>query len=359
MDKLQAMQTFVRVAQASSFTAAADTLGLPKASVSQRISALESHLGVRLLQRSTRRVSLTDDGRAYHEHCLRLLADIESVEDSLRGDPVAAAPRGLLRIDTLPSVARWVLAPALPDFVARFPQLELRIGSTDRVVDLLEEGVDCAIRGGTLPDSSLVARRLCTVHMGLYASPPYLGSHPALDHPDQLAKHHWVGTFAQGLSTPNRLSALTQSAGPSAPPTADPPAAGAQQRALPAQPGLPLQATRVSFNEGESAVAASVAGLGLVVAPPFSVEHEVRHGRLRPVLPAWSAGQSPLSVVYPSHRQLSPRLRCFVDWFSALVQAHPSLSLTPHEAASAWLGVAPAAPPGCASQDYQSIGRPK
>jgi LysR family transcriptional regulator for bpeEF and oprC len=339
MDKLQAMQTFVRVAQASSFTAAAETLGVPKASVSQRISALESHLGVRLLQRSTRRVSLTDDGRAYHEHCLRLLADLESVEESLRGNPAAPAARGLLRIDTLPSVARWVLAPALPDFVARFPHLELRIGSTDRVVDLLEEGVDCAIRGGTLPDSSLVARRLCTVHMGLYASPSYLSGHPALDHPNQLVQHHWVGTFAQGLSAPVALSALGPSGHPA--PVIDDaqPPSSPQHQGMNTQVALRFPAPRVSFNEGETAVAASVAGLGLVIAPPFSVEHEVRNGRLRPVLPAWSAGQSPLSVVYPSHRHLSPRLRCFVDWLSALIQAHPSLSLTPLKAAIAWLGV--------------------
>lgn len=317
MDRLQAMQTFIAVAEAGGFTAAAERLGLPKASVSQRVSALESHLGTRLLQRSTRRVALTDDGRAYYVQCLRLLADIEAVEDALRGQaPGFASPSGLLRVDTLPSVAKGVIAPALPDFTARFPRMSLQIGSTDRVVDLLEDGVDCAIRGGPLPDSSLVARRLCTVHMGLYASPAYLDAHPAPRTPAEALKHRWVGRF----QAPEGRVLRWEKTGTVAVETIE----------------MPRPAASIAFNEGEAAVAASVAGLGLVIAPPFAVEDSVRRGQLTPILPGWQLGRSALSVVYPSQRHLSPRLRGFVDWIDGVVQQHPSLALTPEAAARRW-----------------------
>jgi len=306
------MQTFVRVAQSGQFTAAAETLGLPKASVSQRVSALEAHLGVRLLQRTTRRVSLTEDGQAYLTHCMRLLDEIEAVEGSLRGVlGQAHSPRGQLRIDTLPSIARWVMAPALPDWLTRFPDLALRIGSSERVLDLLEEGVDCAVRGGELPSSSLVAKRLCLVQMGLYASPAYLSANPRLDSPEDLRRHHGLLSFQQGVS----------------PGVPDGSRSRSELHWLPA---------RFAFNEGEAAVAACVAGVGVVLAPPFSVEQEVRAGRLKPVLPNFTFGASPLSIVYPAQRHLSPRLRCFVDWFSQVAEQHPSLNLSPLEAARAW-----------------------
>jgi LysR family transcriptional regulator for bpeEF and oprC len=317
MDRLQAMQTFIAVAEAGGFTAAAERLGLPKASVSQRVAALETHLGTRLLQRSTRRVALTDDGRAYYAQCLRLLADLETVEAGLRGPTAGlASPRGLLRVDTLPSVAQWVIAPALADFADRYPQMSLQIGSTDRVVDLLEDGVDCAIRGGPLPDSSLVARRLCTVHMGVYASPDYLATHPVPHTPAEAATHRWVGRF-QGAE--GRVLRWEKTGAP-------------RTEAI----EMPRPSVTFAFNEGEAAVAASVAGLGLVVAPPFAVETELRRDQLTPVLPEWQLGRSALSAVYPSQRHLSPRLRCFVDWIDEIVQKHPSLALTPEAAAQRW-----------------------
>jgi LysR family transcriptional regulator for bpeEF and oprC len=303
MDKLLAMQTFVQVVEAKGFTAAAGILNVPKASVSQRVSALETHLGLRLLQRSTRKVSLTEDGRSYYAQCLRLLAEIEAVEQSLQPTHGHSGPgiRGLLRVESLPSIARCVLAPQLPSFTEQFPQMQLHLSCTDRIVDLLEEGVDCAIRGGALPDSNLVSRKLCTVYMGLYASPAYLARMPAIQSAEDLSAHVGMGEIPSGLG-----------------------------------PVARMKSAQVTFSDGEMAVAASMAGLGIVRAPPFAVQEGVLGGLLRPVLPELSTGEAPLSLVYPSQRHLSPRVKAFVAWALRVVQAHPTLSATPLQAAQAW-----------------------
>lgn len=296
MDKLTAMQTFVRVVESGGFTRAAESMNLPKARVSQRIAALEAVLGLRLLQRTTRSVRPTADGQAYYERCRLLLAEIEELEQSLRGD--ARAPAGLLRVEVLASFGRAVLAPALMDFQALHPGIALYLGSSDRIVHLVEEGVDCAIRGGELADSSLVARHLCDVHFGLYASPDWLARRGAPASPAELAAADCI-----------RAAPWTLTRGP--------------------QAVVVDGASRLAFDDEDAALAACVGGAGVSAHARFAVDRQVRRGELVPVLSEWAAGVRPLQVVYPSGRHLSARLRAFVDWTVDLVARTPSLRWRP------------------------------
>lgn len=304
MDKLTAMQTFVRVVEAGGFGRAADLMQIPRARVTQRIQALENALGVQLLQRTTRTTQITPDGRSYYDQCVQLLANIEDIEDALRGG--RASPRGMVRVDVLASIARQIIAPALPDFMKRYPSIVLSLGCTDRVVDLLEEGVDCAIRGGELADSTLVARKLCEVDMGLYASPRYLETCVAPTHPSELMAHACIGSFSARTGQSNIWN-LTR-----------------QDEQIAFTPSM-----KIEFNDGDAALSACLAGGGIVVAAPFTVVTHVRNHALQPVLPEWSAGLRPVHIVYPSRRHLSARVRCFVDWVTKLMANDQSLSIVP------------------------------
>lgn len=300
MDKLAAMHTFVRVVESGGFTRAAESMDLPKARVSQRIASLEAELGLRLLHRTTRSVRPTADGQAYYERCRALLAELDELEHALRGD--RRAPVGLLRVEVLASFARAVLAPALPGFQARYPGISLRIGSSDRLVHLVEEGIDCAIRGGRLEDSSLIARHLCDVHFGLYASPDWLARRGAPAVPDALTAADCIGTMP--LTLTRDMESVTLE-------------------------GL----SRLEFDDGDAALAACLAGAGVGAHARFTVARHLAHGELVPVLPEWGAGVRPLQVVYPSNRHLSARLRVFVDWTVELAASTPSLGWRPGESA--------------------------
>jgi DNA-binding transcriptional LysR family regulator len=307
MDKLTAMHTFVQIVSAGSFTRAAERLLVPKARVSQRIQALEAVLGVRLLERTTRTLRVTDDGRAYHERCLQLLADLEETEQALRGGH--ARPRGLLRIDAVAAIARHVLAPALDEFGRLYPDLTVHLHSRDRISHLLEDGVDCAIRGGPLPDASHIARSAAVVHLGLYASPACLARHGAPLEPEALARIPRLGWLDQrrGGVVPWRLQRDD----------------GSEIEV----PGVPAMA----FDDGDAAIAAAAGGAGVVVAAPFAVRALVGAGQLSPVLPQWEAGRRTVSVLLPSSRQLSARVRCFVDWAVERLRHDPALALRPRD----------------------------
>lgn len=307
MDKLTAMHTFVHIVDAGSFTRAAEHLDVPKARVSQRLQDLETALGVRLIERSTRALRLTDDGRAYYERCVRLLADIDEAEQALRGHH--GHPRGVLRVESVAAIARHLLAPALGDFSRQYPEITVQLRGSDRISHLLEEGVDCAIRGGDLPDSSLIARHVCTVRLGLYASPECLARHGMPDDPLALARCPRLGWLSHrsGGTVPWRLSHADGSAV--------------------AVPGV----AALAFDDGDAAVSAAVGGAGIVVAAPFAVLDLVRRGRLVPVLPQWEAGQRPVHVLYPSSRQLSARVRCFVDWAVEHLRREPTIALQPRD----------------------------
>src|SRR5215510_5069854 len=194
MDRLQAMEVFKQVVDSGGFTRAAEVLRMPKATVTTLVQNLESHLRVRLLNRTTRRVSVTADGAAYYERAARILAEVADTESSL--SLTQASPRGRLRIDVPVTFGRRFLMPALPDFFARYPDIRIDVGCTDRPVDLVEEGVDCVVRGGELTDSSLVARRVGLVHFIACATPEYLAHYGVPRHPHDLARHRVIGYFS-------------------------------------------------------------------------------------------------------------------------------------------------------------------
>ncbi|MDQ0015383.1 DNA-binding transcriptional LysR family regulator [Variovorax boronicumulans] len=308
MDKLSAMATFATVIEVGSFTRAADVLALPKARVSQRVSELERHLGVRLLNRTTRTLGLTEEGQAYFAKCQVILRDIDELEEALKGGRLEL--RGRLRVEALVSVARWIIAPRLHEFQARYPAISVRLAGSDRISHLLEDGIDCAVRGGHLKDSSQIARHVCDVRVGLYAAPAYLRAAPAMRHPEELMRHRSISWF-QGQRNPFAWQLeKTQS----------------EVFDLAMDNGL-------QFDDPDVAIASCMAGSGICPGVPFAVEGWVRAGALVPVLPDWSFKARPIHIIYPSSKHLSARARCFVDWLLELMKSSPSVRMTPRDLA--------------------------
>jgi len=274
--------TFARVVRAGSFTAAARELGVQKSSVSRRVSALEEHLGARLLQRTTRALRLTDEGRVFYDHCQRALAELQDAEEALGG--MGARPRGLLRI-TAP-LSFGFLGPIVAAFLQRWPEVEIELVCTDRVVDLVEEGFDVAIRAGKLPDSSLIARRVGSLPRFLVASPSYLRRRRTPRTPADLAAHDCVSFGAR------RSPWLLQSEGASI------------EVAV---------ASRLLVNDYDLLRQTIVAGLGIGLLPEPDCVQPLADGRLKRVLPAWTGVETPIHAVYPSLRHLSSKVKAFID----------------------------------------------
>ncbi|NYT59319.1 LysR family transcriptional regulator [Alcaligenaceae bacterium] len=293
MDRFQAMQVFTRVVDANSFTLAADSLGLPRSTVTTTIQSLERTLKLRLLNRTTRRLSLTPDGAAYYERCVQILADIEDMDASFRD--VTRGPSGRLRIDTPPSIGRLILVPALCDFHTRYPDIELAIGMGDRVVDMVRDAVDCAIRVGDLEDSSMVARRIGTFESITCASPAYLERYGEPKCIDDLANHHAVHYFSARTGRVIDWSFMVD--------------------------GKPRDIQvkgNVSVNDAEAYVQCGVNGFGLIQPSRYMVAPLLESGQLREILTEWTPPPQPISVVYLHNRHLSPKVRVFVDWVSEL-----------------------------------------
>lgn len=296
MDRLAAMQAFVRVVEAGTFTKAAESLNLPKPSVTRLVQTLEAHLQTKLLNRTTRRVTVTADGAAYFDRALRLLSEVDELESSMTR--AKASPRGRLRIDVPASLGQLLLIPALPDFYARYPDIQIDLGVSDRPVDLMSENVDCVVRGGEITDQSLVARRIGEFHTILGASPAYLQRHGRPEHPLDLEDgngHRVVNYFSHRTGRPYPL--------------------------LFAREGEKLEVNArhlLSVNDSTAALAAGVAGLGIVHTATFMAQPHFASGALVPVLLDWCAESIPLYVVYPPNRHLSARLRVFVDWVAEL-----------------------------------------
>ncbi len=293
MDKLQAMEVFVQVVDAGGFTRAAEQMHMPKATVSTLIQALENALSVKLLNRTTRQVNVTADGAAYYEHCRRILADIRDTEDSL--SRTHASPTGRLRVEVPSGLGQRVIIPALPDFYRRYPGIAMEMGCGDRPVHLIEEGVDCAVRGGALPDSTLIARRIGILHFITCATPAYLAQHGRPAHPDELAAHECINYI---MSSSKQMLAWDFERG------------GDSIRSTP--PG------RFAVNNSEALMMAGLAGLGIMQLPSFLVDDYLRDGQLERVLDDWDTDPVPLHVVYPQSRHLSATVRAFVEWVSAL-----------------------------------------
>jgi LysR family transcriptional regulator for bpeEF and oprC len=301
MDKLQAMQAFLRVVESGTFVKAAESMQLPKPTVTRLIQSLEEHLSVRLLNRTTRRVSVTSEGAAYYDRASRLLGEIDELEASVTA--ARSAPKGRLKIDLPGSLGVGVIVPALPDFRARYPDIDLEIGVGDRSVDLIGDNIDCVVRGGEVRDQSLIARRVGDVHLVGCATPGYLGVQGVPRHPDDLRIGH---TLIRAVQVPSgRLYPFTLRKG---------------EEVVQAE-----GARSISFNDTNAAVAGLKAGLGIGCAPSFLVQQAIGEGVLELVLPDWQAPSVPIHVVYPPNRHLSAKVRVFVDWIVELFAAHDLL----------------------------------
>jgi len=290
MDQLLAMRTFCRVVEAGGFTRAADSLDMPVATVSKQVQELEAHLGVRLLQRTTRRVSVTSEGQDYYAKALRILRDIDDIDASF--SVTRGKVRGHLRVDVGGSTARDVLIPMLPDFLARFPDIRIDLGVSDRAVDLIGDNVDCVIRGGPLDSSTLIARRLGEAVLITCATPGYLGRYGTPASPEELRNGHRLVSYVSshtGRAMPFRFERNGEKS------------------------EIKVE-HRVGVNESNAHLAACLAGLGIVQTFAYSAGPALREGRLVEILAPWRPAKYPFHVVYPQARHLTHRVRVFIDW---------------------------------------------
>jgi LysR family transcriptional regulator for bpeEF and oprC len=300
MDRFQALLAFTRVVELGGFTRAAESLQIPKTTLSNLVQQLEAHLGVQLLQRTTRRVSVTADGTAFYERCTRVLADLAEAEAALTRAHLA--PRGRLRIDVQGSLGKLVLVPALPDFFARYPDLHLDLGMGDRPVNLVEEGIDCVLRVGPQRDSAMVARRVGTMRFICCASPDYLARHGRPRTPEDLRDHRCVNYHSSRSGRALPFDFVRQG----------------EKREIEVE-------GPVTVNDADAYLACGLNGLGIVQMATYLAQPHLESGRLEQVLADWTSEPFPISVMYPQNRHLSAKVRVFVDWIAELFEHHPLL----------------------------------
>jgi len=291
VDQVKAMKVFVRIYERSSFTLAADDLNLPRATLTHTLNQFEAWLGTRLLERSTRRVRPTLDGEAYYLRCVQLLAELEEAELAFR----SVAPKGRLRVDLHGTLAKYFVIPALPQFMARYPEIELSISEADRFVNLIAEGVDCVLRAGTLGDSALIGRRVATLRQVTCASPAYLRKYGEPKRLADLGEHRAV----------NYVSRTTA-------------------KLFPFEFMVDGQVQEVTI-EGALSVfgaeiyaASAVAGLGIIQCPHYRIAELIDQGVMQEILIDTPPPPMPVSVLYPQNRHMSPRVRVFVDWLAEI-----------------------------------------
>jgi len=305
VDQFQSMRVFARVVEAGSFTKAAASLDIPKASATKMVQQLETRLRVKLLNRTTRRLTVTPDGAAYYERTARLLNDLDDIEASMTN--AQASPTGRLRVDVGAAIASLVIVPALPDFYRRFPDIQLDLGVGDRPVDLISDNVDCVIRGGDLVEQSLVARRIGNFALITAATPAYLAKHGTPSHPRELEDGHVLVNFFSartGRPYPNIFE----------------------------KDGERIELAgryQLSVNESNAHLAAMLAGLGISQVTRFMAAPHLASGALVEVMDDWKHPPIPIHVVYPPNRHLSARVRAFVEWAAevfARMDAAPPVS---------------------------------
>jgi len=290
MDQLLALRAFVRIAEAGSFAKASDQLGLPRSTTSKLIRDLEAHLGAKLIQRTTRSVSITAEGASYYERAARLLADLEAMDSATA--QMLARPVGRLRVDVGSVLANLIIIPRLPEFRRRYPGIELQLGVNDRRLDLISEGVDCVIRGGLLPDSSFVARRLCTLGSMTCATPAYLAEYGTPLVPRDIETGHAViGYFFAQAAKPYALSLER----------------GGEQYEYPLAPAFLV-------NDSMAHVNSVLAGVGVGQILSVAARPHIESGALVPLFEDYEGPRHEMHVVYPPARHLNSRLRVFVDW---------------------------------------------
>ncbi len=301
MDKFKAMEAFVRVVDTGGFTRAAELMGAPKASVSTLVAELEAQLGVRLLHRTTRKVSVTADGAAYYERCVRLIDDLREADESVSSRQ--GQPSGRLRVDVPTSLGSLLMYAGVGDFLARYPDIQLEIGCSDRLVNLVSEAVDCVLRIGEVTDPGAVARRVGSMRLLTCAAKAYVQAHGLPQHPQDLMQHRWIGYFPS--QAPGRIFPATFIRG---------------SERIELTPPCTL-----AVNDSNVYEDALHAGLGIGMLPSYALACEEKAQGLVHVLPAWASEPVPIYVMYPSNRHLSTRVQAFGDWVAELFERHPSL----------------------------------
>lgn len=294
MDKIGRLRVFIQVAEVGSFIRASQILLMPKTTVSAAILQLENEMGARLFHRTTRRVQLTSDGERLLDKARSLLQEVNALDElfSPRDGPIG----GRLTVDVPSRIARRMIVPALPDFLQRYPDIQLFLSAGDRSIDLIQEGVDCVVRVGSLSDSSLVSQPLGRLGMINCASPDYLRRHGTPRHPEQLTDHWGIG-YAQ----PNLLEA------------------DSWQWMQGAQRMEKMLRSRVTVNNAENYIGCCLAGLGMIQIPRFDIQHHLDGGELIEVLPDFRPPAMGIALLYPHRRQRSVRFSVFADWFGQLI----------------------------------------
>lgn len=303
-NQMQAMRVFVRVVEAGTFTKAADSLRIPKPTVTKLVQALENHLRIKLLNRTTRRVTVTPDGSAYFERVVRLLGDLDDIESSVTH--AKEKPRGRLRIDAGAAVTSYIILPALPDFLAKYPDIAVECGVSDRPADLIGDNVDCVIRGGPLLEPSLVARHIGDMRWLTCATPGYLAKHGRPAHPTDLESGHVLAGYFYPRSGRMRPLIFERDG---------------KHIEIPPNP-------RVAVNDSGAHFSSLRAGLGLGQIISFIVSAAGAQQQLLPVLQDWQPAPLPVHVLYPANRHLSTKVRVFVDWVADLFAQNECLRLS-------------------------------
>lgn len=291
---MESLRVFCRVVELNSFSRAADQLEMSNASITNHVASLESHFGVRLLNRTTRKLSLTDDGRSCYESAQRLLGEMKELEEILQG--AKQKPTGMLRVDVPTAIGRIYIAPALSRFTAKYPEMSIMMNVTDRVVDAVEERVDVVIRLGKLKDSNMVARTIHQPRFVCCATPDFLARHGTPKTPDDLAHYPCLG-FIQ----PNTGQLVPWTF-----------AQGDQQITY-------TPKATISINHADSLIHTALSGAGIIQLLSLSLNPPIAAGLLKPILEDWSTAGPPVSVMYPQNRHLSPKVRVFVDFVAELL----------------------------------------
>ncbi len=299
MDRFDAMRAFARVVEAGSFTKAAQTLHMSKTTVTQLIQQQESRLRVRLLHRTTRKLGVTPDGAVYYERVIRLLADMEDAENSLSS--AAMTPRGRLRVDVPSPLARLILVPALPAFHARYPDIQIDMGVSDREVDLIGDNVDCVLRGGQITDQSLIARHVGDLQIGVYVAPSYVERLGAPAHPRELQNtdHCIVGFLSSRTSKIDPLVLCSEN-----------------ER-------IEITGNYVlAVDDGNAYLEAGLVGLGVIALPNYMAAAHQAVGALIPLFTQWRISPMPLYLAFPPNRHVNAKLRVFIDWIVEVMLQH-------------------------------------
>jgi len=295
MDQLSAMRAFIRVVETGNFTRAADTLAMPKATVTNLIQGLEAHLHTKLLNRTTRRVMVTTDGALYYERAAQIVSELEELDGSLSNSQ--GLPTGRLRVEMAGAFADWIVVPALCDFYQKYPDIRVDLGVGDRTVDYLAENVDCALRGGTPADQSLIARRVSEVEMLTCAAPLYIEKFGIPTRPEELENDHYSVSYFRAQTNRTLPFEFRK-----------------DNEELEINPRYLL-----SVNDSRTFVNAALNGLGIAQLPRFMIRDALAKGDLVEILPEWSREPLPLFIVYPPNRHLSNKVRVFVDWLVKLL----------------------------------------